>query len=136
MAGPQDLQSSRDAAVHVRPAHARRTPALALKIYGGLLAAVVFGLGLWKAWELILLAQAWYGLHRNVVNAVLVLALLLLVVLTVVALTAKRRKSVAIQKRVDHNAKKIAAERRVDILTPEPSPSAFEGGEVGRGEEP
>ena len=75
--------------VNVPPARSRRSSFRALKIYAGGLVLALIGLGMWKAWELMVQAQAWYGVNRGLVNAVLVLLVVLAFAFTVVGLTAR-----------------------------------------------
>lgn len=105
-------------AVDVRPARATASPFRALKIYAAALATAIFGLGIWKLWELIVIAQTWYGANRTAVNAGIVIALLILVVLTVVGVMARLRARQTITKRVQANAKVIERERNHDLLSP------------------
>lgn len=116
-------------AVDVRPARATASPFQALKIYGAILASGIFGLGIWKLWELIVIAQTWYGANRTAVNAGIVIAFLILFVLTVVGFTARVRAKQTITKRVQANAKVIAQERNHDVLAP--SQEALENVERG-----
>lgn len=110
--------SGPDTVVAKAPLQARPSPFRALKLYGGLIAAIVMGLGIWKAWEIVVDVQRWYGVNRVIVNAVLVLMVLSAFVLAVVGVNAKIRRKKEERRRfvkhADANKAKIQAARVED----------------------
>lgn len=75
--------------VDVPPARARAPRFRALRALGTLFVLALVALGVWKAYELILIALGWYGEKSNVIHAVLV-AIALLIFVSAVAVTVRR----------------------------------------------
>lgn len=75
--------------VDTPPARAREPRFRALRVISIAFVVLLVALGIWKAYELILIAIGWYGEQQNVIHAVLV-ALALLIFVTIVGVTVRR----------------------------------------------